>query len=391
MTFFIQQGYGKGSKIADVAEGGNLGGVILSPGDEDPVKLGETVRMIRGLGLDARLDPQSYIYAPEPAGTANNHPAHGLDLNFSWHATPKQVTRAIRSVRRANEAIGVTDRWLTPTCWLASFENLWTPLSLSLAAAAADDWGGERTIVSVAVSEDAFADWRAVDVWLDAVTTLDVAGFYFAIDRKSSTYPPNPWNVDHLANILRVIYRLGELNGYEVAWGYSDVEGLIGLAAGASHAASGWHYSLRQFNRDKWVRKSGGGSAPTPRALVGRLWAPLKAADEVHYILEKPDLLSTFTRSERTLFEARPLSSFTLGEAQVQYMSTLARSARIIEELSDTGQRIATVLEKLGIADDRYEAIQDSGIVLDPRYRSRLRSLRQALEQLVASEKIPLV
>lgn len=388
MTFYIQQGYGKGSKIADVAKNGHLGGVILSPGDEDPAKLGETARAIARLGLQARLDPQSYIYAPEPAGTANNHPAHGLDLELSWHATPKQVTRAVTAVRRANETLGLADRWLTPTCWLASFENLWTPLSLSLAAAAADDWGEGRTIVSVAVSEDAFADWRAVDVWLDAITTLDVAGFYLLIDRKSSAYPPNPWNVTHLANILRVVYRLGELNGYEVVWGYSDIEGLVGLAAGASHVASGWHYSLRQFNRGKWIRKPGGGAAPTPRALVGRLWAPLKAADEVQYILEKPELASTFTRGERDLFRAKPLSSFTLSEAQVQYLSTLARNAKIIEELGGAGKRIATVLDKLKAADRRYQAIEDSGIVLDPRYRSRLRSLRLAVEQLVASEKI---
>lgn len=388
MAFYIQQGYGKGSKISDVAGEGHLGGVILSPGDEDPAKLGETAKMIQGLGLRARLDPQSYIYAPEPAGTANNHPAHGLDLSFSWHATPKQVTNAVSSVRRANEAIGITEQWIAPTCWLASFDNLWTPLSLSLASAAADAWGEERTIVSVAVSEDAFADWRAVDVWLDAITTLDVAGFYLLIDRKASAYPPNPWNVDHLANILRVIYRLSELNGYEVTWGYSDIEGLIGLAAGASGAASGWHYSLRQFNRGKWVRKPGGGSAPTPRALVGRLWAPLKAADEVHYILEKPDLVSTFAKHERELFRAKPLSSFTLAEAQVQYMATLSRNARVIEGFGDTERRIATVLEKLEAADRRYEAIEGAGVVLEPRYRTRLRSLRQALREMAISEKI---
>lgn len=390
MTFLIQQGFGKGSKIPDVAADGHLEGVVLSPGDEDPAKLAQTVRSAQAIGLEAWLDPQSYIYAPDPSGSATHHPAHGLDVELSWHATPRQVNATIQAVADANTAAGTTGPRIAPTCWLSSFENIWTPATISLAATAAEEWGGDNTIVTVAASEDAFSDWNAVDRWLDVITTLEVRGFYLLVDRRGGPYPPNAWNVDRLANILRVIYRLGALNDYDVTWGYSDLEGLIGLAAGASHSASGWHYSLRQFNRNKWVAKSAGGSAPTPRILAGRLWAPLKAADEVRLLLENDALDDLFTARELSTIEAKPLEDWGLLDAQLQYLRLLARNADAIVELGDAEERIAEVHRRLLSAERRYDGIESEGILLDPRYVRRLTSMRDALGEMATREDIPL-
>ena len=62
MSMWIQHGYGKGTKIDAVAATGRIGGVVLSPGDEEPAALRATARTAVDLGLAVLLDPQLYVH-----------------------------------------------------------------------------------------------------------------------------------------------------------------------------------------------------------------------------------------------------------------------------------------------------------------------------------------
>ena len=90
------------------------------------------------------------------------------------------------------------------------------------------------------------ADWDRI-AWLDVLTTLDVAGFYLVVGRRKAVYPPMPWERGNLFNLLRTIFTLSVVNEYEVVWGFADVDGLMGLAAGADAIAA-------DGNEPVWLR-----------------------------------------------------------------------------------------------------------------------------------------
>lgn len=383
MNFYIQQGHGKGSKISTVAAETPIGGVFLSPGDEDSGKLAETRHEASRLGLDVRLDPQSYIYSPEPSGGAKHHRSHGLELPISWHPTPKQLDGFLNAVEVANRRIGISGPIIAPTCMLDSFGSIWTPAAVSIAAAASDVWGSQNAIISVAVTESALTDWAAISRWLDAVTTIDARGFYFVVQRTNAGYPGLPWNVDSLANLLRIFYRLNAMNGYEASWGYSEGEGLLGIAAGASKMGSGWHYNLRQFNRAKWFKSEPGGSTPTPRMFVSQLWSSLKVEAEVNVIKSRDLGLDILSPIEHQCTQ----TSGVLGP-HLQYLTAIAGKAQAVGTQGGPLDRLTFIHNQLTLALTSFKNIATAGVILDANHENRIRSFFQALEQFIEREQL---
>jgi hypothetical protein len=81
-SFWVQQGYGKSDKIERLYDAGLLGGVLLSPADEEPPALQATRESTPD--IEVLLDPQTYVYSI-PGGTARCHEAHGLAVpNLNW-------------------------------------------------------------------------------------------------------------------------------------------------------------------------------------------------------------------------------------------------------------------------------------------------------------------
>src|SRR5690606_36681390 len=91
-------------------------------------------------------------------------------------------------------------------------------------------------------------------------TSWDATGFYICIVRDEATYTQK-FHPDRFAHLMYATYVLGELNKFEVVFGYADYLGLALRAAGASAIASGWSQSLRQchsntfINTDKMARR----------------------------------------------------------------------------------------------------------------------------------------
>ncbi|MDV8023400.1 hypothetical protein [Rhodococcus sp. IEGM 1330] len=389
MSFYVQHGYGKGSKIFDVYDQGSLTGVVLSPGDEDVAALKTTVTGLRSRGLDVLLDPQSYIYSSTPAGSARRHSAHALNFRrIKWSQSAGDVASQIASIEAANTAVGIHNRLIAPTCIQSTFTDIWTPLALQYARSAVDTWGGDRTIASVAIDEGALSNWKDIADWLDVVTTIDVRGFYLVVNRATKGYPPAPWDSNRLSNLLRLVYTLSEVNEYEVHWGYSDLEGLLGLAAGATAISSGWFYTLRQFFISKWQPSPAGGQPPTARVYLPALWASLKAQEELSYVMNLPYSDDIVLPEISATFATRALSSWTRAEAQVQFMMQLSRRAEAGTTSADVPTRLDTVEKSLREASSLYSRIARDRVVLPPAYAGRVTNLLHAVEEMRNAEGI---
>lgn len=380
MTFYAQHGYGKGQKIPAVMNGNHLAGVILSPGDEDTSALADTAVSCHTNALNVLIDPQTYFYSTRPAGRGRNHGSHGLGFDgLSWAQDAQSVASHVERIGRLNSALNGNGRWIAPGPLQDSFSDLWTPLSVQFARTASQAWGPDRTIATLAVDEAGLAEWSAIERWLDVATSLPVRGFYIVVSRQSTVYPSTPWAPTKLANLLRLIHALTELNELEVIWGYSDFEGLLGLAAGASSMATGWSYTLRQFSSSKWMAPSTGGRAPAVRTHLQRLWALPRAETETAPLFASDQRDAVFTATEIEHFNRVPFDALTRVDAQVEHMKALAARADWLTAEPSVAARVATVNGSLESATSLWDAISSAGMLPDPNYRNRVVAWRDSL------------
>lgn len=380
MSFWIQHGYGKGTKVADLLGQQLATGVILSPGDEPRSTLLATAADSTALGAEILLDPQLYVHTL-PTAQARCHEINGIDFGaIPWSVSPRTLQDHIDAVLDLNRQVGTTGV-IAPAPMQSSFNDVWTPVALQYARGTLDQAESD-VYVSVVVEESAFSDWDAIESWLDAVTALDARGFYVVVARSDSTYPGS-WRTEQLAAVLRVIYRLSVLNDYRVIWGYSDIAGVLGLCAGAEGVASGWFYSLRTFSKGKWLPRSGGRQA-VPRLFVESLLAPLEAESEAGRIATHDLGIAVFPDDEiRGEITNR---SWGVADAWAQHLESLAR---LVEEVASIGhfqERLGTIRAALVESGSLLDQLSDAGIVLRPAYRSQIRAYAEALEIMIDEE-----
>ena len=379
MTMHVQHGYGQGDRIAALADPSVVHSVILSPTDQGPRKLLETSIDCQDRGLSVLLDPQSYIYAPDIGAVARNHEENDLEfIGMNWSQPPTSTMDMIARVGLLNDAIGGSIR-IAPSPLQSSFADVWTPLSIQLARAGSDAWGREKTIATLAIEESAFSDRAQVDAWLDVATTLEVRGFYLLVQRSNTSYPPVPWAAETLANVMSAIYVLTELNDYEVHWGYSDLEGLLGLAAGATAIATGWSHGLRQFSTSKWVPRTGGRQPAMRypmRSIMSVPAAEAEAAQMFQTVLQE-DL---FDPAEVRLRSAEGFDGMNLREYHVRYLTWLADMVAELHGRSTPNSltQLHRMLDSAVSILERPEITR--AVALPPSYAGRLRNQRSAIE-----------
>lgn len=374
--FYIQHGYGKSQKIHAVVADGHVSGVILSPGHEDAATLESTAAACQNAGLDVLVDPQSYIYSTKPQGALRFHARNGVELtSMHWSAAATSVLAHLSSIEAMAARVGARRRIIAPAPYHSTLADYWMPAGLQYARTAQSQWSGSEVFASIVISQDALSDWATVQDWLDAATLLDVHGFYLIVGRTGSPYPPFPWNPRNLANLLRVIHTLSVINGYEVIWGYADIDGLLGLAAGANGIASGWSYSLRQFSIDRYFQERSGGAQPVPRILIPELLSTLRTSEvaDIMEIAVEGALNSLDGRSPEQIAE--------LGnpEAQVAHLIQLARLADAVSALP-LDRRLGVVREWIVSALQRLHDLAGQHVTIEARHVARLRSYAEALE-----------
>ena len=376
--FYLQHGHGKSTKVEDCAADGNVAGIILSPGHEDVGALAETVRRSLALGLRVLVDPQSYVYATTPQGQIRFHNSHGIDFTqLHWALSASEISELVEAAASTNRGAGVESPWICPAPFHRNLTDYWMPAGVQLTRTAIEEWGGSL-ISTIAIDESVLADWDRVAEWLDVLTTLDVSGFYLLVSRRTPLYPPAPWETGNLINLLRLIHTLSVVNQYEVIWGYADVDGLIGMAAGATAVASGWSYGLRQFNIERYNQQRGGGAAAVPRLYVPRLLSDLRhnEADDVFHLAGGQTL---FPPEVQTEFATRRFDSLGNPEAQTRHLIGLAADVAEISGITDFRDRLTRVEQKVNAAITDLTELRAAGIELEPRYANRLKSYLDAL------------
>jgi len=383
MNYWAQHGYGKSDKLQAVAEKGLLTGVILSPADEPKESLRATGEQLRSLDVQTMIDPQLYVHSIR-GGTARCHESHGLDFGeLSWFMTPSEIEGHVRAVRDANAAVG-TSAIIAPSPYQASFGDVWTPLSLQYGSTMLQETD-QPVYLSIIAEDVAFADWGQTQDYLDALTTLDVAGVYLVVGHSGRSYPFT-WEAARLANTLRAIYILTEYNRYEVIWGYADIAGLAGLAAGASGAATGWYHSLRMWSTGKWIPQSGGRQA-NPRFFVRNLLSPLEASGEAVSVARTALATEVFSSDEERDRFRRELP-WGIADSWKQHMTSVAGVFSDLDASADASNRVAVVLDEISDALALLGQVEAAGAALSPSHRSRLQALSEGLALFAEAESL---
>ncbi len=273
----------------------------------------------------------------------------------------------------------VTRRRATAPLCAAMTRAAWDRLSLRTG-----DRMSEAPVYLSLVAEDAaFADWDSTLRYLDALTTLDDAGVYLIVGTSTRGYPVQ-WDSERLTNVLRVIYTLPEFNHYDVIWCYSDLAGILGVAAGASGAATGWYHSLRRWTTDKWIPKSGGRQA-NPRIFVEQLLSTIEWNSEAINVARLRGSSRVFPDGElrRRLLDEE---QWGIVESWNQHLLAMANLHLAVDRESDISVRVTALRQSLEDALSLHEDIAVAGATLSPTHAGCLRTLLDAIDAFGLAE-----
>ena len=382
MTYWIQHGYGKATKIDTVAATGYVSGVILSPGDEDRATLRSTARSLSDLGLECVVDPQLYVHTIG-GGSARCHKYHGLDFgDISWDVSLQEISHHVDQTLEVN-ALLETEVTIAPSPYQASFGDTWSTTSIQYARTTIDK-ADTGVYVSLVAEDAAFSDWEKTLEHLDSLTKLDARGIYLIVSSTGMTYPVR-WDAERLSNILRVIYTLGEYNHYELLWGYSDVAGILGLAAGATGAATGWFHSLRMWTPQKWLPRDGGRQA-NPRVFVRPLLSSLGHDEAVRIARSSEGSRAFPDQNERR--RLRQEAAWSISDSWIQHLVAMAEVHQTIIYDTHIKGRVNNLIELVDEAIDLYDDLVSSGVALDRAHHQRLDIFRRALDRFATEEQL---
>lgn len=273
MKLFVQQGYGKGNKIETALNRNTVDGVILSPRDDTESNIMSFSRLLidnYSAQSEVLFDPQFYY------STYQNSTAKNLN-NLSYYPGPLDL-RSFRSTKDLNKFASDTLLYqiplntsylLSPTIIINSFSDRKTQIALNLSQecinVVQDQGLTTPLLVSLIFEESALNETDYVDDFLNEISVLPVDGFYITVARSHTDYSQDFNSELGLSNLLTIIYSLSEINEYKVIMGYSDIIGLLFLAAGAYGIATGWHNGSRKFTIQQRVLPSKGGRTPRER------------------------------------------------------------------------------------------------------------------------------
>jgi hypothetical protein len=94
------------------------------------------------------------------------------------------------------------------------------------------------------------------------------------------------------------------------------------------------------------------------------------------------------TRAVRDSFDGRTFDSLKAPEAQVQHLVSLSRQASLVAGVVGVEARLEMLELRVQRALEGFEKVEREGVSLDPRYRGRVRSYRDALASFREAESL---
>ena len=239
-----------------------------------------------------------------------------------------------------------------PTVKIDALGGFWSGVSLTLsdeAVAHHASVGDSRSLfVAILIDEAALlGSQEELDAWLDDLTTLETSGFYLVLARRTASYPAI-LAPECMSKLLYLAYVLGEVNDYEVNFGFSDLDGIPLIAAGAGALGTGWYSNLRLFNERRWLPSSGGRQA-RPRYTSAELMGSLLKDVELQTIYELGHIASVTNGDgfDRVFAGRNPADVVWNSETScLQHWFALKR---LVDDVSRS-QDVAANLDRLEVA-----------------------------------------
>ncbi len=393
MSLLAQHGFGKGLKLQLGLEEGSIGGVVFSPRDETPEELASLVRSTRKQFSRSVLliDPQMYASTvPNPRDRhLPEYPYYSGSLRRASFTT-RFIARTVKTCLVFQSSLPLT-YYVAPTVAFATPTDGWSQIALQFAEESIEQHARLKTrralLLSLVFEEGALNNRSELDDLLDSLTTLECAGFYCCLFRNSGTQYGPGMAVDRLANLLYVVYALGEVNKFKLIAGYSDWIGLLLHAAGATFCATGWGLGLRQL---QWSRFEHGGFGRQPRERYSS--APLLNSvflDELDVCWRAKRIqpvLSGVSR-DKPFKATNPLNVAWPQEASIlQHWAALSTGSETMGTGTPAG-RVKEADRLIGEASDLYAELAANGVQFSQstgpahlqQWRAAIEALREAI------------
>lgn len=377
MPLLAQCGYGRSDKIEQGLRAGSINGFILSPRDEGRDRLELFYADIRQNIPNATVlfDPQFYA-----ATLTNARDGHLADYPYYTNNSalsrnrfrPRQIETYVHEcIEYQIQSLPGLTYLVSPSVSFDDFRDSWSQIALGMAEAAIDDWternANSPLLVSIIFSESSLRDLSRMNEFLDALSAMEVTGFYLLVHRNSMSLEP-AMDVVSMSNLLYFVYVLATLNNYQVVVGYSDWMGFLLQAVGATFSASGWHNSLKQFTLSRFLPQTGG---RRPRKRYSSL--PLLSCPLVVPELEdtyRANLLSdvlTGTVHDHILQNGPAQGEFEWTDAIscLAHWESLSRLYASVEAHRNVAARLANAVNRIRTAETLYNRLNASGVLFD--------------------------
>jgi hypothetical protein len=368
-----QVGWGKSDYVEAGIADDSLGGAVLGPRDDEPTEIAALATSLqKKLGKSGLviLDPQFYVTTIQSArdGKLPAYPYYVPSLTRASFG-PTEVGKYAKDVLDFQAPLQV-NRWVSPTVLFNGFRDPWSQIALSLGQASITEWKGRKPrkplLVSLVVDELALRDRPALDEYLDTISTLEADGFYIIVRRNDINYPA-AYEEDALVNLMYLTYVLGDLNSFEVIYGYTDLVGSLLLAAGAKGTSSGWYSNLRQFSLKRFL-PSMGGRQPRDRYTSRQLMNSILVNPELAQVDAAKKLPAVLSGTGYdSVMESGPLGASWPRRTQcLHHWKVLAALDAVIAKGKKVDGRLATAENLINIAQATYSDLGSAGVTFEP-------------------------
>ena len=371
MHIYAQHGYAKATKIEVGLREGSIRGVIMGPRNERPERMSQYISNLRDEFNDdvvILFDPQFYVTTLPDATDGNllDYPYYRSRLTRANFTSPTDLHSYAAGALEYQLELGV-DRLISPTALFNDFSDPWSQIALSSAQEAMlvhQNLPGTPPplLLSLAIDDAAFGNRDGMDEFLHIISLWDVAGFYLLIQRTDTTYPAQ-LNDYTLANLIKFVHGLAELNDFEVICGYSDLAGLALHAVGALATGTGWFNTLRQFSLARFQPSTGGRPA-NARYTSQALMNSILVLPELAAIAQAGMLDQVLSNSARdAVFSVGiPPPAWPLGEACLQHWEVLEKLASEVSSQGSTSANLTLLQGKMEAGLALYAELSELGV-----------------------------
>jgi len=364
---FAQDGHQTSEKIKNGLKADIVDGAVLCPRTHSSQKLAEIFKTYSNEFSHKKflLDPNFYVslLPTEKIGQLDTYPFFHARLRRTSF-TAKNIQRYVKETIDYQLAIGFPDI-ISPGVIIPSFTSTWSQVALQLFAESLDYIKGKKVknklLLCLPVRETALREDEQLGEYLDALTTLNVDGYYIFVERATQEAPQ--WSdPSTLAGLLYLVNALSK-NDYRIIVGYIDIVGLLLRAVGATSIANGWWRTLKQFTNDKFIEKTGG-HAPRAMYTSAALLNSIFIDPEMQAITEvglNNEILSK-TSFDNKLASDPTNQPWSLEDSVLHHWEVIKNFDKKIDELGSVNDKLNIVKQWIDKAQGLYTRLRSLNV-----------------------------